>query len=152
MFDIAIIGSGPAGVSAALTAKNRNKSILLLGSRTGSPKISKTHQINNYPGLPRVSGAELTRILMAQLDDLEIPVTEERVSAVYAMGDSFSIQAGESFYEARTVILTTGVVMGKALPGEEDLLGSGGFTHAVAGPGAADDDIPDDAGFAEFTI
>ena len=44
-YDIAIIGTGPAGVSAALTAKNRNKSILLLGSRQMSEKVAKAHEI-----------------------------------------------------------------------------------------------------------
>ena len=50
--DIAIIGTGPAGVSAAITAKVRNKSVLLIGSRELSEKMSKAHQILNYPGLP----------------------------------------------------------------------------------------------------
>ena len=57
--DIAIIGTGPAGVSAAITAKVRNKSVLLIGSRELSEKMSKAHQILNYPGLPEVSGADL---------------------------------------------------------------------------------------------
>lgn len=48
--DIAIIGTGPAGVSAAITAKMRNKSVLLIGSRELSEKMSKAHQILNYPG------------------------------------------------------------------------------------------------------
>ena len=47
--DIAIIGTGPAGVSAAITAKVRNKSVLLIGSRELSEKMSKAHQILNYP-------------------------------------------------------------------------------------------------------
>ena len=54
--DIAIIGTGPAGVSAAITAKVRNKSVLLIGSRELSEKMSKAHQILNYPGLPEVTG------------------------------------------------------------------------------------------------
>ncbi|MER1993409.1 MAG: FAD-dependent oxidoreductase, partial [Eubacteriales bacterium] len=48
--EIAIIGTGPAGVSAALTASNRNKRILLFGSREMSPKVAKAHEIRNYPG------------------------------------------------------------------------------------------------------
>ena len=53
--DIAIIGTGPGGVSAALTAKVRNKNILLIGKKQMSDKVSKAHQIMNYPGqqLPR---------------------------------------------------------------------------------------------------
>ncbi len=124
-YDIAIIGTGPAGVSAALTAKNRNKSILLLGSRQMSEKVVKAHEIRNYPGLPFVKGEELAAAFRDQLDRMEIPVTETRIGAVYAMGDYFALQAGEEMLEAKTVILATGVVMAKTLPGEEELLGRG---------------------------
>ena len=124
-YDIAIIGTGPAGVSAALTAKNRNKSILLLGSRQMSEKVAKAHEIRNYPGLPFVKGEDLAAAFRDQLDRMEIPVTEQRIGAVYAMGDYFALQAGEEMLEASTVILATGVVMAKTLPGEEALLGRG---------------------------
>ena len=124
-YDIAIIGTGPAGVSAALTAKNRNKSILLLGSRQMSEKVAKAHEIRNYPGLPFVKGEDLAAAFRNQLEQMEIPVTEQRIGAVYAMGDYFALQAGEEMLEARTVILATGVVMAKTLPGEDQYLGRG---------------------------
>ena len=124
-YDIAIIGTGPAGVSAALTAKNRNKSILLLGSRQMSEKVAKAHEIRNYPGLPFVKGEDLAAAFREQLDGMDIPITESRIGAVYAMGDYFALQAGEKMLEAKTVILATGVVMAKTLPGEEELLGRG---------------------------
>ena len=124
-YDIAIIGTGPAGVSAALTAKNRNKRILLLGSRGMSEKVTKAHEIRNYPGLPFVKGEELAAAFRDQLDRMEIPVTEKRIGAVYAMGGYFALQAGEEMLEAKTVILATGVVQAKPLPGENELLGRG---------------------------
>ena len=124
-YDIAVIGTGPAGVSAALTAKNRNKSILLLGSRQMSEKVAKAHEIRNYPGLPFVKGEDLAAAFREQLDGMDIPITESRIGAVYAMGDYFALQAGEEMLEAKTVILATGVVMAKTLPGEEELLGRG---------------------------
>ena len=124
-YDIAIIGTGPAGVSAALTARNRNKSILLLGSRQMSEKVAKAHEIRNYPGLPFIRGEDMAAAFRDQLDQMEIPVTEKRIGAVYAMGDYFALQAGEEMLEAKTVILATGVVSAKPLPGEEALLGRG---------------------------
>ena len=124
-YDIAIIGTGPAGVSAALTAKNRNKRILLLGSRQMSEKVAKAHEIRNYPGLPFVKGEDLAAAFRDQLDRMEIPVTEKRIGAVYAMGGYFALQAGEEMLEAKTVILASGVVTAKPLPGEEALLGRG---------------------------
>ena len=55
-YDIAIIGTGPAGLSAAITATIRNKKVLLLGSRALSEKLGKAHEIRNYLGFPAVSG------------------------------------------------------------------------------------------------
>ena len=123
--DIAIIGTGPAGISAALTAKNRGKSFLLFGSRQLSEKIGKAHEIRNYPGTGFVSGTELAEAFQRHLAEAEIEITETRIGAVYAMGDYFALQAGEDMIEARTVILATGVVQAKPLPGEEALLGRG---------------------------
>ncbi len=123
--DIAIIGTGPAGISAAITATIRNKKVLLLGSRDLSEKMAKAHEIRNYPGFPAVSGAELVSAFRRHLDGMGIEITEKRVAAVYAMGDYFALQAGEDMIEAKTVILAGGVVAGKPLPGEEEMLGRG---------------------------
>jgi thioredoxin reductase (NADPH) len=124
-YDIAIIGTGPAGVSAALTAKNRNKTILLLGSRQMSEKVAKAHEIRNYPGIPMVKGSDLAAAFRDHLDRAGIAITEKRVGAVYAMGDYFALQIGEEMAEARAVILATGVVQANPLPGEKELLGRG---------------------------
>ncbi len=123
--DIAIIGTGPAGVSAALTATNRNKKILLLGSRQMSEKVAKAHEIRNYPGLPAVKGEDLAAAFRSHLDSMGIEITEEQVGAVYAMGDYFALQIGETMTEADAVILATGVVQANPLPGEKELLGRG---------------------------
>ena len=123
--DIAIIGTGPAGVSAAITATIRNKNILLLGSKDLSSKISRAHEIRNYPGFPAISGEELAKKFRDHLDAMGIEITEKRVAAVYAMGDYFAMQAGEDMIEARSVILAGGVVQGKPLEGEEKMVGRG---------------------------
>lgn len=123
--DIAIIGTGPGGVSAALTAKVRNKNILLIGKKQMSDKVSKAHQIMNYPGLPAVTGADMAKAFEKQLAMMEINITDSRIGTVYAMGDYFAIQAGEEVLEAKSVILACGVVSGKTLPGEEEMLGRG---------------------------
>ncbi len=123
--DIAIIGTGPGGVSAAITAAIRNKKVLLLGSREMSEKMTRAEKILNYPGLPAVKGSDLAEAMRKQLDGLGIGITEKRVAAIYAMGDYFAIQAGEDMLEARSVILACGVVPGKPLSGEEEMLGRG---------------------------
>lgn len=75
--DIAIIGTGPAGISAAITAKIRNKEILLFGAEPVSSKVAKAHRILNYPGLPAVSGEELAQAYKRHLDELQIAVTKK---------------------------------------------------------------------------
>ena len=124
-YDIAIIGTGPAGQSAAITATIRNKKVLLLGSKDLSEKLSKAHEIQNYLGFPAVKGADLAAAFQKHIDRMGIEITEKRVNAVYAMGDFFALQAGEDMLEASSVILATGVVQDKPLPGETELLGRG---------------------------
>lgn len=124
-YDIAIIGTGPAGLEAALTAKIRNKNILLLGSAKSSTKVEKAHAVNNYLGLPGIAGADMQKKFLEHVSSLGIEITDDTVSAVYAMGDYFVLQGVSEMYEASTVILATGVVLGKPYPGEEEYLGKG---------------------------
>ena len=124
-YDIAIIGTGPAGLEAAITATIRNKKVLLIGPRELSGKLVKAHEIQNYLGFPAVKGENLAKAFQRHLEQMGIGISEERVSAVYAMGDYFAVQAGERMEEATTVILATGVVQGKPLPGETENLGHG---------------------------
>lgn len=124
-YDVAIIGTGPAGISAAITATVRNKKVLLLGARDLSEKMGKAREIQNYPGFPAVKGSDLAAAMGRHLDQMGIEITEKRVNAVYAMGDYFALQCGEDMLEASAVILATGIVQGKPLPGEEELMGRG---------------------------
>lgn len=124
-YDIAIIGTGPAGLSAAITATIRNKKIILFGNRDFSLKVKKAEQIRNYLGLPAVSGRELSEAFRNHIEAMNIEITEDKINAVYAMGDYFALQAAENMYEADTVILATGVMQGKMYPGEEEFLGRG---------------------------
>ena len=124
-YDIAIIGTGPAGMSAAITAKVRNKKILLLGGKDLSTKVSKAHAVNNYLGLPAVTGEAMAKAFGDHLKQMEIEITDTKVGTIYSMGDYFSLQVGEEMVEASSVILATGVVQGKPLPGEEAYVGKG---------------------------
>lgn len=126
LYDVAILGTGPAGVSAAITLKIRNKSIILLGSRNLTDKMGKAHEIQNYPGLPAVKGDELQGAFKKHLDSLGIEITEDQVTACYALGDKFSMTAKSGkTYSAKSVIIATGVSFGKAYEGEEQFLGRG---------------------------
>lgn len=124
-YDIAIIGTGPAGLEAALTAKLRNKRILLLGSKALSPKVEVAHTVQNYLGLPQISGDQMQKVFLDHLTQMEIQITEDQANAVYAMESYFVIQGHHDMYEASTVILACGVATARPLPGELENLGRG---------------------------
>ena len=124
-YDIAIIGTGPAGISAAITAKLRNKNIILFGNKDLSDKINKAHSIKNYTGLPNVTGEELATALKNHLNDLDIEITEKRVNAVYSMGEYFALQVGKGMIESKSLIIATGVTASKTLENEDEFLGRG---------------------------
>ena len=125
MYDLLIIGSGPAGISAALSAKARGLDFLWFGSRLLSPKISKAERVMNYPGLPAVTGPEMRDVFLRQIDGLGIEIREERVNSIYDMGGYYTSVVNEKMYDAKAVILATGVSSCREIPGESRLLGRG---------------------------
>lgn len=124
-YDIAIVGSGPAGLSAALNAKIRNKKFIIFGNKELSHKLSKAPKINNYLGFYGVNGADVKDKFLEHIDKMGIEITEERVNNIYAMGDYFALMVNEKMYEATTVILATGMEYTKPIKGEIELLGRG---------------------------
>lgn len=124
-YDIAIVGSGPAGLSAALNARIRNKSFIIFGSKNLSNKIEKAQKINNYLGFYNRSGKEIKEEFQKHIEAMDINITEEKVNNIYSMGDYFSLMVNEKIYEATTVILATGVNFGKPFKGEDEFLGRG---------------------------
>ncbi len=124
-YDIAIIGSGIAGMSAALNAKIRKKDFIFFGSKDMSSKLVKAHKINNYPGFFDKSGVEIKDELQKHMDYMDIKITEDNVLNIYSMGDYFIIMSKQGLYEATSVIIATGVNFGKSLKGEKEFLGRG---------------------------
>ena len=124
-YDIAIIGSGPAGLSAALNARIRKKSFIVFGSKNLSTKLEKAEKINNYLGFFNRSGKEIKEEFEKHIEAMDINITEEKVNNIYSMGKYFSIMVNEKIYEATTIILATGVNFGKPFKGEEEFLGRG---------------------------
>ena len=125
MFDTAIIGTGPAGISAALTLQALKKNIILFGSGQLSQKIRAAEQIRNYPGLPMVTGAGMQAAFAQQLEEMDIPITEKTVTGIYHMGTHYSILCNQEAFDAKTVILCTGVESVKPIEGELEFVGRG---------------------------
>lgn len=123
--DIAIIGTGPAGLSAAVTAKIRGKKILLIGREEFSKKIKSAKKIENYLGLPGIEGEKLKDAFAKHLESMDIEITSDIINTVYSFGEYFVIQGQKSMYEADTVILAAGMSVVKPFEGEEKNLGNG---------------------------
>ena len=125
-YDVAIIGTGPAGLSAAITLKIRNKNIILFGSKDLSSKVAKAHEIQNYLGLPAISGEALAKKFASHIESMGIEITQEQITTVYSMGDYYSLLSkNNQMYDVSAVILATGVNFGKPYPGEKEFLGIG---------------------------
>lgn len=125
MFDVAIIGAGAAAVSASLTLKSLNKDIIVFGNLDLSEKIRKAEEIRNYPGLINVSGKKMQEVFLEQLNAMDIKITPKIVTGVYKMGNYYSILCNQDMYEAKSVIITTGVEFIKPIKGEEKFIGRG---------------------------
>lgn len=125
MYDIAIIGGGPAGVSAAINARLLGKNFIWMGSRPTSLKAEKAELVKNYPGLPDATGEELSWAFKQHAESMNIPFSVRAVTGVYETGGKFSVLAGNEETEARTVILCLGVNAQKPVEGEEEFLGRG---------------------------
>jgi len=125
MYDAAIIGAGPAGLSAAINLKLHNKTFIWFGSSHFSDKVEKSEKIANYPGMGLITGAELNRRFAGHAREMELAAVDKMVTSIMSGKDRYMVLAENDIYEARTLLLCIGAVAAKGFPGEEALLGHG---------------------------
>ena len=126
MYDIIIIGAGPAGMTAALYAKRAEKKVLVLEAINYGGKIINTLSIDNYPSLPHISGFDFATNLYNQIKELKCEIKFERVISLKNNKDNKEVKTDKEIYYGKTVIIATGnknKLLG--LPNEQDLVGRG---------------------------
>lgn len=126
MYDIAVIGAGPAGMSAAVYACRAGLSTVVLEGEFCGGQMLLTPEIENYPGTQKTSGAELAESMRRQMLDLGAVLVERSVDKIEKNGEDFIISAGKKSFDARAVIIATGAKRRRlGVPGEERLLHRG---------------------------
>ena len=125
MTDIIVIGGGPAGLSAAINARARGKSVLVVSNPISENPLYKAPVMDNYPGLPNISGADYLHKLEDHATESGTQFRPGRVLTVAPMGNRFFVSIGSDFEEARAVIIAIGAQRGTKFPGEEEFLGRG---------------------------
>lgn len=123
--DLLIIGSGPAAWSCAITARQRNLSVTVAAAQSAQGWLYRAERIDNYPGLPGVSGQELLRAFRRQAEDAGAQIIAAVARQIQPMGDQFMTLCGNDILESRAIVLAMGAARPKLLPGEEALLGQG---------------------------
>ena len=127
MHDIIVIGGGPAGLTAALYAKRSGKSVLVLEKEGYGGQIAFSPRVENYPGIPVISGEELAENMLDQILNLDVDTDVATVTAVEKTHEGYRLltEDGES-HDCRAVILAAGVKHRHlGLPGELELIGQG---------------------------
>lgn len=126
-YDVIIIGSGPAGLAAAIYGKRARLNTLVIEKQPMSGgQILNTYEVDNYPGLPGIGGFELGQKLREHADKMEAEFVTANVTAISAESGIKKVMTDKGDYETKTVIVATGADHRKlGVPGEEELCGMG---------------------------
>lgn len=125
MYDTAIIGTGPAGFSAAINLKLHEKNFIWFGSKNYSDKVQKSEKIANYPGMGYITGPELNAKFDEHVQQMGLTIEDKMVTNIMPMKDHFVLLAENEMYQAKTLLMATGVISAKGFEGEKELLGRG---------------------------
>ncbi len=123
MVDIVIVGAGPAGLSAAINAVTRGKTVRIFSNKENY--LSKAERVDNHLGFYNISGKELMNKFREHAEAMNVKIEEGKVVNILPMGESFMVNINGEIEEAKKVILAMGISKVKELPGEGTLLGSG---------------------------
>lgn len=124
-YDIAVIGAGPAGLSAAINGRARNKTVLVVGNDYKSNPLYRAELVDNYLGMPGKTGGEMMDDFYNHAVSMGVEIRTGRVLSVMPMGNEFFLSIGSDVAQAKSVVIANGVSRGKKYLGEEALIGRG---------------------------
>ena len=124
-YDIAVVGGGPAGLSAAINARARGKSVVVVGNDYRESPLYRAERVDNYLGMPGMTGAQLLEAYRRHAESMEVDFRAGRVLNIMQLEGTCYLSIGSEMETAKAVVLATGVVRGKKLPGEVKYLGRG---------------------------
>ena len=125
MYDLLIIGSGPAGLSAAVNGRRRNKQVLVVGKERISNKLRQSHRVENYLGLPGISGVDLAGKYKEHALAEGVEIKNEEIINLWPEEGIFQAMGRNEQFQGRTVIIATGIPQKASIPGEGELVGKG---------------------------
>lgn len=126
MKDIIVIGAGTAGMTAALYSLRNGKTVLILESEAIGGQIASSPRVENFPSIKQISGSEFSDNLFEQISDLGVEFELDKVLKVEKNVNYFTVTGEYNTYEAKAVIIATGVKHKKIhLPMEDELVGKG---------------------------
>src|SRR5690625_545384 len=126
MYDVIIIGAGPAGMTAAVYASRGNVDTLLLERGVPGGQMADTEDIENYPGYDHILGQELSTKMFEHAKKFGAEYAYGDIKDVVDHGDYKVVNAGSKTYKTKALIITTGAQYKKlGIPGEEELTGRG---------------------------
>ncbi|PIP74523.1 MAG: thioredoxin-disulfide reductase [Candidatus Levybacteria bacterium CG_4_9_14_3_um_filter_35_16] len=135
MYDVIVIGSGPAGLTAAIYTTRANLKTLIIGGVSWGGQLMLTTEVENFPGFPQgIMGPDLMANMRKQAEKFGAEIVEENFTSEEfsaSNGKSFTIRAGDRSFEGRSVILATGAdTKWLDVPGEKEKIGRGVSTCA----------------------
>ena len=122
---IIVLGMGPAGLAAAIAARSRNKAVTVIGNPMHASPLARAERVDNYPGLPGLTGMELLEKLADHAQQMGAELVTGKVNAIMAWNGAFTLTVGSDMVQADALVLAPGVVRTAPFAGEEAYLGRG---------------------------
>ena len=123
-YDVIVLGSGPAGLAAAVAARGRNKSVLVVGNSWEESPLAKAEKVDNYLGMPGLTGREMLKAFDQHARAMGAEVVTGKVISLMNWS-GFMLTVGDRVYQGKALVLAPGVVRQAKFPGEQEYLGRG---------------------------